>query len=682
MFTVKSKPAQLGFILSICSMFFACNEETTDPINGVDGINGFNALVEVQNEPVGDNCSSGGTRISIGQDSNENELLDDSEIVSTSYVCNGSPGSAGTALVVRTSAENPGENCESGGTLLEIGADLNSNTTLDDDEVQTAFFICNGQDNGNGGSDGLNSLIRATPLEDCGGNGVSGLRIEIGLDANGNGQLDTDPNEVQSTYELCNGTNGVNAILSCVNEDAGDNCANGGISIEIGLDSNANGMLDEDEKIGEPKFVCNGADGVDGKSPIVTSTTDVSCSNGGIELTFGYDNDGNGSIDEILETITICNGGNGADGSNGFNSIIRTSVSTSCDNGGTFVEVGIDTNENGMLDPDEVDSAFDICNGADGSNGLNSVIDVETFTGNAGTCNTNDGGIIIRVGIDDNENGSLDIPEEVDQTQYICNGNDGTNGNSDNIYEFYIANGFDGYEQAIDVSINDDSDGSASNEYGETLSVDLADGNSSNSVLYFPRLEELVKNGVNDASFEVVEAILYLKTFVPDERTAPTFENWIGVKTMTSEAPLVVDRAATWYAADGSDAIWKSPGASITEAGGANGFSDQFRLPNGFFFDGYVPLLLNRTEITSWISDESLNKGMILTMAQTNTYGIDFYSSEYSLDVYFRPTLYIKVKTDTKRVREGTVLEKEYKQVWQSMTYEEKLAPLSRRLND
>ncbi|MEQ9008307.1 MAG: hypothetical protein RLP12_10515, partial [Ekhidna sp.] len=99
---------QSTFLLFFLIILIACNEEPTEPTNGVDGLNGFNALVDVRDEPAGDNCSSGGVRISVGQDSNENGTLDESEISSVSFVCNGgdgndgSNGQNGTSLVART----------------------------------------------------------------------------------------------------------------------------------------------------------------------------------------------------------------------------------------------------------------------------------------------------------------------------------------------------------------------------------------------------------------------------------------------------------------------------------------------------------------------------------------------------------------------------------------------------
>jgi len=57
---------------------------------------------------------------------------------------------------------------------------------------------------------------------------------------------------------------GLNSLIKTSDEEAGDNCENGGIKIETGLDTNDNGELDEDEVDDSlTKYLCNGADGND-----------------------------------------------------------------------------------------------------------------------------------------------------------------------------------------------------------------------------------------------------------------------------------------------------------------------------------------------------------------------------------------------------------------------------------
>ncbi|MEQ9467855.1 MAG: hypothetical protein RLN88_10625 [Ekhidna sp.] len=814
--TITLQSAKSSLLVLFLLFLFSCAEDPTEPTNGVDGVNGFNALVKIDDEPAGENCSNGGVRISVGQDANDNGTLDDSEVESVSFVCNGgtgNDGASGSQLVARTSPESPGENCEAGGTLVEIGADINDNNTLDNDEVQTSFFVCNGVNGAGAGENGLSSLIRATPDDTCpnggifievgldlndngeldggeiqssysicngsdgangtnGSNGYStlsnviseapgpncangGLKVELGLDTNRNGALDNEevvsenyvcngsngsngtngndgissitrvttedpgdncPNgglkieigmddtttdgilqneEVDYTYYVCNGangsngtngSNGLNSIIRTTSEPSGANCTNGGIRIDIGLDSNSNNALDPGEEIGGPLYVCNGTDGAngtngsngtDGRNVIVVSNTDVSCPAGGVELTFGYDDDSNGTIDEVLETALICNGENGADGQDGLNSIVKStteSPGTNCPNGGTFIEVGIDDNRNNMLDPAEVDASFYVCNGTDGSNGSNgrnSLITVTSFSGSQGDC-TN-GGLIIRTGVDDNGDGTLQAGE-VDATSYVCDGSDGSNGSSDGIFEFYYQEGLDGYTGVADVSISDKNPP----ELGESFSVDRGTTDS-HGLIHFPELEKLPD--LVGEEFQIVEAILYLRgksTRIDGQSTG----NWIGVKTILPEAPLFEEDAVSWTRANSSDENWSLPGVtSRNQDGDADSYSDMYQLPptGNFAFDGYIPLQLSKSVVTSWTDKETgkdSNKGIVLIMADGGVqYELDIFTSNYSKDSNYRPLLYLKVKTGNKA---RSVAETEYKQQWKSMTYEEKLAPLKK----
>ncbi len=161
---------------------------------------GANSVVYAVNKsaPVS-NCPNGGITVQSGIDTNGNGVLDQSEVTSTQYVCN---GASGTAALVATTAEPAGSNCASGGEMVSAGLDTNGNGILDASEVTTTAYVCNG--------------------------------------ANGT-----------------NGTNGLNTLVAIVNEPAGANCAYGGIKVTSGLDTNANGTLDPSE-VSTTKYVCNG----------------------------------------------------------------------------------------------------------------------------------------------------------------------------------------------------------------------------------------------------------------------------------------------------------------------------------------------------------------------------------------------------------------------------------------
>lgn len=84
-FTRIGLPFSLFFVVLISS----CSpEDGLDGSDGIDGRNGLNSLVDVAIEPIGSNCVTGGYLIQSGLDANSNNILDDSEVSSSEYLCN------------------------------------------------------------------------------------------------------------------------------------------------------------------------------------------------------------------------------------------------------------------------------------------------------------------------------------------------------------------------------------------------------------------------------------------------------------------------------------------------------------------------------------------------------------------------------------------------------------------
>ena len=222
-----------------------------------------------------------------------------------------------------------------------------------------------------------------------------GVKLQIGLDANGNATLDSS--EIQSTQYVCNGangangTNGVNELVTTSAIAAGNVCANGGIEVDVGLDTNADGVLQSSE-ITSQQHICNGVNGapgtngIDGLTQLVKTkvlAAGSACATGGVEVDIGFDvnDDGVLQVAEIASTQDICNGANGANGSNGTNGTNGTNGKTElatvstiaagsvCTAGGVAVNIGFDTDGNGTLDASEVTMTQNICNGANGAAG-------------------------------------------------------------------------------------------------------------------------------------------------------------------------------------------------------------------------------------------------------------------------------------------------------------------------
>lgn len=150
-------------------------------------------LVRSDAEPPGPNCATGGIAIHEGLDVDEDGVLADEEIETTSYVCNGAPG---RSALVTIAAEPAGTNCTSGGTIVRAGIDSDADGSLDDEEVTETVYVCNGSD----GSSQLVTTVSEPPGATC---TLGGIAILIGTDTDRDGAL--DPDEVTSTSYVCDG---------------------------------------------------------------------------------------------------------------------------------------------------------------------------------------------------------------------------------------------------------------------------------------------------------------------------------------------------------------------------------------------------------------------------------------------------------------------------------------------
>lgn len=130
--------------------------------NGVDGASiGLVSLAASSTQ-----CATGGYINTFFSDKNNNGTLDSGEIVfATQKLCNGINGSNGTngtngtnghsAAIKTTAADHTA--CSNGGSVISLGDDLNNNGVLDASEVTNAVVVCNGS-NGSPGHDGTNGL--------------------------------------------------------------------------------------------------------------------------------------------------------------------------------------------------------------------------------------------------------------------------------------------------------------------------------------------------------------------------------------------------------------------------------------------------------------------------------------------------------------------------------------------
>jgi hypothetical protein len=374
-----------------------CDPVAGDP--GDPGDPGLNALVRTTPEPEGDNCANGGARIDTGLDDNDDGVLQDGEIDTTGYVCNGDQGPTGFSFLVRTSIDVEVE-CDNGGVRIESGLDLDRNDSLDDPEVTETTVVCSGGD----GFDTLVDIQAEPPGGNC---AAGGQQLRRGFDANDNGTL--DPTEVDDVSFFCNPV----AVLTNTSTAGPPDCPSAGIQLDTGVDTNANAVLEPDE-ITATRFFCSNQ----GETVLTTTSTEgpgANCTSGGLRIDTGNDANFNGSLDadEITTTVYTCDADPGLDG-RGASALRVTAepAGVNCAQGGTRVDTGPDTNGNNVLDDPEITETTYSCNGADRT------LLVDAVAIPPGLTCINGGQEIIQGGDVDND-GVLD-PSEIQSSTIVC----------------------------------------------------------------------------------------------------------------------------------------------------------------------------------------------------------------------------------------------------------------------
>ena len=129
-------------------------------------------------------------------------------------------------------------------------------------------------------------------------------------------------------------------LVTQTDEAAGDNCENGGVRIDVGLDADNDGELSESE-IQTTEYVCAGINGADGV-------------------------DGDGGRQDGID------GTNGENGDNGLNTVIQTdeAAGDNCQNGGVRIDVGLGADKY-QLSETEIQTTEYVCAGINGTNGTN-----------------------------------------------------------------------------------------------------------------------------------------------------------------------------------------------------------------------------------------------------------------------------------------------------------------------
>lgn len=130
----------------------------------------------------------------------------------------------------------------------------------------------------------------------------------------------------------------------------------GGIQLDVGIDINANGLLEDSEiDPNRTQYICHGKDGVDGKDGVSVVGSSVNTA---------------GELELNLSDNTTLNAGQivtNAGGTTGVASAILTSTSVlakganNCAQGGVLLNVGQDANSNSVLDSTEIQTSSAMC---------------------------------------------------------------------------------------------------------------------------------------------------------------------------------------------------------------------------------------------------------------------------------------------------------------------------------
>jgi hypothetical protein len=205
-------------------------------------------LVRVDDEAPGAACTLGGRAIRRGPDRNGDGQLSDEEVEAVDHVCRSEASPGGPAVLMTQTPESPGTNCAAGGVLVRAGADTNGNGLLEDAEVTRSFYGCQAEPQ-------AAPKVRTREKNEPPGTHCAegGVAIQAGADTNRDGVLSDD--EVETTAYVCGQSE--RAVLTKTEAlAAGTTCSNGGSRVLAGRDDNADNVLDASE-VETSVTICN-----------------------------------------------------------------------------------------------------------------------------------------------------------------------------------------------------------------------------------------------------------------------------------------------------------------------------------------------------------------------------------------------------------------------------------------
>lgn len=160
-------------------------------------------------------------------------------------------------------------------------------------------------------------------------------------------------------------SSGKRALAIATTEASGKNCSAGGVRVDSGLDANNNGVLDASE-VQSSQYVCNGSTGATGAASaflVADELPGTNCTAGGRKFSVGADVNANGHLDlnEVGASTYLCNGVNGTAGLNSIVSTRTELAGNQCPYGGQRFASGLDKDGNGLLSEVEEIASYVLC---------------------------------------------------------------------------------------------------------------------------------------------------------------------------------------------------------------------------------------------------------------------------------------------------------------------------------
>jgi len=272
-------------------------------IDGIDGVDGVSATVSIEVVPPSEEYPWGGYFLTIG-------VGEDTETIFISNGADGINGLDGIDGQDGASVSITTEQVE-GGTII----------TITQGDTVTEVFVQDGQDGADGldGLDGTSSTISIEQTE-----GGYWLHITTGGETTtvfvSNGIDGTDGQNGLDGLDGIDGIDGQDGVSSTIRTEyvePSEEHPYGGYYMYITVDGETTTIFISNGADGTNGL--DGQDGADGLNSLFAINTTEACEAGGIEITMGFDVNGNGVLDsdEIQYTEVLCNGVDGIDGVDG-----------------------------------------------------------------------------------------------------------------------------------------------------------------------------------------------------------------------------------------------------------------------------------------------------------------------------------------------------------------------------